>query len=53
VYSFEINQQLLAAPITPQAIPYLALFKHENTDFQPFVLGKIFSLDIFTLSKII
>jgi len=29
------------------------LLRHEKTDFQPFVLGKIFSLGILTLFKII
>ena len=41
----------MAAPIAPQAIPYLAFVKHPSGPFNPLMFGKIFSLGTFTLSN--
>src|SRR4029079_6536340 len=43
--------QSIAAPIAPQAIPYLAFVKQLNGPFKPFTLGKLCSFGTFTLSK--
>jgi hypothetical protein len=38
------------APMTPQLIPYLALFRQENGPFKPCTFGNMLSFGILTLS---
>jgi hypothetical protein len=52
-YCLALWKQNSAAPKTPQDIPNLALFKHENGPFSPFTDGNIFYLGTLTLSKLI
>src|SRR5689334_13230748 len=41
----------MAAPIAPQAMPYRAFVRQPNGPLRPLILGNIFSLGTFTLSK--
>src|SRR3954469_19294765 len=41
----------MATPSAPHAIPNLALDRQDNGPFSPLMLGNIFSLGTFTLSK--
>ncbi len=52
VYSLALWKQNSAAPKDPQAIPYLALFKHEKGPFNPLTLS-MFSLGTRTSSIMI
>ena len=50
VYCKALCQQSSAAPITPQDIPYLALFRQLKGPFKPSTFGNIFSSGTKTLS---
>ncbi|MNY07222.1 hypothetical protein D3C86_1400180 [compost metagenome] len=41
----------MAAPITPQEIPYRAELRQDNGPFRPSTFGNIFSFGTFTLLK--
>jgi hypothetical protein len=49
-YSLALAIQSSRLPMTPQLIPYLALFRQENGPFNPCTPGSIFSFGILTLS---